>query len=341
MNNYTFNGNTTIGNVALDESILSRLNSIFHSIWFPVAGIILLFLVLIYTVTTSIINKRKFRYSAVSTSTISNPNNTSNNNPTDNTIKRKRIYNDSELNSTNNNITPKSHNNQEDLELQALTREDSDHSNHNSPLINSNTLYEFEGNNYYANSNQTSEILTIEFIKFLYSNLPPLLSIQSLKLYYSLTNDGASINTFYHKLVDSGPTLLIIKDSNGYIFGCFCIDEWRVKSLYYGSQSSFVFSLNPTKQCYRYNSTNFNSSAANINQGQYFMLAKSDSIAIGGGNDNNNNNNNNNNDASGFAIWLDSSFYHGKSLNCATFGSPSLASNNYFNVSQMEVWGFA
>lgn len=40
-----------------------------------------------------------------------------------------------------------------------------------------------------------------------------------------------------------GPSILVIRDRAGHVFGCFCAEPWRVAPRYYGTGESFVFQI--------------------------------------------------------------------------------------------------
>ncbi len=61
-------------------------------------------------------------------------------------------------------------------------------------------------------------------------------------------------------------------------------------------------------------------------QNNFFMLSNEDSLAMGGG--------------GAFAIYLDEKLKDGTSGECKTFGSPCLASEEDFEVVDLELWDF-
>jgi hypothetical protein len=311
----------------------------FHSVWFPLIALIILLAAAIHSTFKYARNKGNASKNQV----VNNPkdfSSTESNKEAAGKTTRKRVqlYEEVERNRDISATSDTHHNHSENqsllspdaLELQSFNQSN----NLSNPLdILPNFL-----------DNQHSEILSQADIRFIYANLPPLLAIQqSLKLIYSIAVHGANINTFYDRMVESGPTIMILQDSKGSKFGCFCLEEWRPRHTYYGSAASFVFILSPNHACYRYND---NHNANSLSHGQYFMLAKNDFIAMGGGNEStskplNSANNSAATSSNGFAIWLDNSFYRGRSLFCNTFNSPCLASSVDFTVSEMEVWAFA
>jgi hypothetical protein len=39
------------------------------------------------------------------------------------------------------------------------------------------------------------------------------------------------------------PTITVVKDTSGYVFGCYTPEPWRVAPRFYGSGETFVFQL--------------------------------------------------------------------------------------------------
>lgn len=60
------------------------------------------------------------------------------------------------------------------------------------------------------------------------------------RLAYSTKQHGISLNTLY-RAAPPGPTVLLVKDSAGHVFGAFCTEQWKVAPRYYGTGKSFVF----------------------------------------------------------------------------------------------------
>eukprot|EP00823_Brevimastigomonas_motovehiculus_P004192 TRINITY_DN2698_c0_g1_i1.p1 TRINITY_DN2698_c0_g1~~TRINITY_DN2698_c0_g1_i1.p1 ORF type:complete len:281 (-),score=49.52 TRINITY_DN2698_c0_g1_i1:374-1216(-) len=145
--------------------------------------------------------------------------------------------------------------------------------------------------------------------------LPEAQSIQDLKLLYHMSADGASISNFYNRAQEQGPTIMLIRDSANYVFGCYASESWRRSSLYFGNGLTFVMSISPTFKAYKWTEKN-----------TYFLLGRDEFIACGGGDH--------------FSLWLDANFRNGSSLHCSTFDSPSLSSTPEFKCYHVEVWGF-
>ncbi len=55
---------------------------------------------------------------------------------------------------------------------------------------------------------------------------------------------GISLATLYRKMHGGQvPTLTVIKDNGGHVFGCYTPEGWRIAPRYYGSGETFVFQL--------------------------------------------------------------------------------------------------
>ncbi|KAJ4462200.1 putative oxidation resistance protein 1 [Paratrimastix pyriformis] len=133
------------------------------------------------------------------------------------------------------------------------------------------------------------------------------------KQLFSSAVHGVSLQTFFWRC-NTAPSVLIVVDREGKVFGGFCPEPWQKSGGYYGNGDTFVFTFSPTYQSFRWARTN-----------PYWMMGGEDGIAMGGG--------------SHFALWLTSDFERGTSGTCDTFRSPVLASNEDFRVKIVEVWG--
>lgn len=165
--------------------------------------------------------------------------------------------------------------------------------------------------------------------------------VEKWYLLYGTQVHGISLNTFYSRVKDEGPSILLVKDKNNYvskhsnsalnigqIFGGFASESWRIETHFYGSGESFLFTLEPKTAVFHW---------AN-KQNKNFLCSRRDFIAMGGGYVNafcwcwlRSNH---------FGLWLDSDLDKGSSSPSETFGNPCLASSEDFEISVVEVWGF-
>ncbi|XP_078114167.1 MTOR-associated protein MEAK7 [Sander vitreus] len=120
-----------------------------------------------------------------------------------------------------------------------------------------------------------------------------------------------------------GPTLLLIKDTKGHVFGGFASHAWEVKPQFQGDSRCFLFSVFPRLRVYT--ATGYNQHFMYFNQNQQTMP---NGLGMGG-------------QQYYFGLWLDSDFGRGHSRarpKCTTYGSPQLSGEEDFTLDSMEVW---
>ena len=66
-------------------------------------------------------------------------------------------------------------------------------------------------------------------------------------LLYQISRDGDRISTFYNKVKNKYPTLILIKSKSGYKFGGYTTNTWESNSGYKKDELAFLFSLNKQK----------------------------------------------------------------------------------------------
>lgn len=144
------------------------------------------------------------------------------------------------------------------------------------------------------------------------------------KLLYHSAIYGMSFNTFLGSTSNGeGPTILIIKDKDGYIYGGYASQPWERHGDFYGDLKSFLFQLYPKASIFKPTGANNNVQwcAANFS---------SESIPNGigfGGRVNH------------FGLFLSASFDVGQTFTCTTFGSPCLSKTNRIFPEVIECWG--
>ena len=124
----------------------------------------------------------------------------------------------------------------------------------------------------------------------------PLFFLRDWELLYSTKRHGLSMNTFFRQVAGRRDSVLVIKDSGGYVFGAFLPFEWRQSKNYYGTGESFIFSLKPRWVQYRWSRSD-----------SMFALTNTKGLMIGGG--------------GAPAIWLDGDFNQGTSGKSKTYNS--------------------
>jgi len=141
---------------------------------------------------------------------------------------------------------------------------------------------------------------------------------ESWSIAYSTLKHGISLNTFYSKLKNISPSILVVMDDKKGLFGAFVTEPWRVRRKEtYGNGESFLFKLRPYQRVYHWSHLN-----------TYFMLTDENFISLGSGGD-------------GFGLWIDSDFDHGASHCCDTFLNEVLSYNVDFKALHIEVWTYS
>ncbi|XP_053249867.1 TLD domain-containing protein 2 isoform X2 [Podarcis raffonei] len=121
--------------------------------------------------------------------------------------------------------------------------------------------------------NGQSNILHLEEIQKLAPHLPLRVTGHPWNLIYCTARDGFSLKTMYRSMSDlASPVLLIIRDTEGQIFGAFSSTAIHVSSCFYGNGETFLFSFTPQLKVFKWTGKN-----------TFFMKGDADSLAIGGG----------------------------------------------------------
>lgn len=89
------------------------------------------------------------------------------------------------------------------------------------------------------NFNETDTLLDIASMLTLNATLPATLR-HRWRLLFSTKTHGESFQSLLHQITHQGPTLVIIKDSDGHVFGGFASASWAIKSQFEGSYTNIV-----------------------------------------------------------------------------------------------------
>ncbi|XP_047318902.1 MTOR-associated protein MEAK7 [Impatiens glandulifera] len=147
--------------------------------------------------------------------------------------------------------------------------------------------------------------------------------LEEWRLLYHSSFHGLSFNTFFGNISNyEGPTLLIVKDKEGYIYGGYASQAWEKHADFYGDMKSFLFQLYPKASIYRPTGANKNLQWCGVN-------FSSEDIPNGigfGGRPNH------------FGFFISASFDQGHTFACTTFGSPSLSRSTRINPEVIECW---
>ncbi|GLT90051.1 hypothetical protein SLE2022_080030 [Rubroshorea leprosula] len=144
------------------------------------------------------------------------------------------------------------------------------------------------------------------------------------KLLYHSTLNGLSFNTFLGSITnDNGPTVLIIKDNEGYIYGGYASQPWERHSDFYGDMKSFLFQLHPKASIFRPTGANNNLQWCAVS---FSSEAIPNGIGFGGR-------------VNHFGLFLSAGFDQGHTFSCTTFNSPCLSKNSKICPEVIECWG--
>ncbi|XP_018418384.1 PREDICTED: TLD domain-containing protein 1 [Nanorana parkeri] len=165
-------------------------------------------------------------------------------------------------------------------------------------------------------------LLDLPSVMFLNSHLPSAMQ-RSWRLLFSTKIHGESFSQLCGHLVDQGPSLLVLRDSDGFIFGGFASQNWVVKPQFQGDCRCFLFTVSPRLDIYTY--TGYNDHYMYLNHGQQTIP---NGLGMGGQHEY-------------FGLWIDSNFGKGHSKakpSCTTYHSPQLSAKEDFTIDAMEVW---
>ncbi|XP_076363750.1 GTPase-activating protein skywalker-like isoform X5 [Tachypleus tridentatus] len=176
-------------------------------------------------------------------------------------------------------------------------------------------------------------ILSPEHLTQLWGWLPARITMSQPIVIFSTNEHGSSLISFFMKVEEWEPTVLVIKADNDEVFGAYCSvtwsernrqDETGKKKIYFGTGETFLFTISP--EFHQYMWVGLSSSTKVSCSANLFMVADKTMIGVGGGN--------------GQALWLDQSLYQGKTEHCDTFNNPPLCSKSDFTCKALEVIGF-
>ncbi|XP_034101157.1 LOW QUALITY PROTEIN: GTPase-activating protein skywalker [Drosophila sulfurigaster albostrigata] len=185
----------------------------------------------------------------------------------------------------------------------------------------------------YPIHNLKSQVCKNEDLFTLWSWLPVRITMYQPVLLYTTEEHGCSLTTFYVRVEQHEPTLLMIKTCNNEVFGAYCSSRWFERNVkddkgqrqaYFGTGETFLFSLYPERAKYPWVGIEGDRDLGHSSE--LFMAADSKMITIGGG--------------EGQAIWMDENIRFGKTDSCKTFNNPPLCPSGDFEIRVLEVYGF-
>ncbi|CAG5124791.1 unnamed protein product, partial [Candidula unifasciata] len=165
----------------------------------------------------------------------------------------------------------------------------------------------------------------LDFPTVLYLNFALLSELQTeWKLLFSSSLHGCSFSQLLQLIKHKGPTYIIIRDKDGYVFGGFAAVSWDLNPKFVGNSSCFLFSVRPNYCSYK--PTGYNPNFMYLN---HQVQTLPNGLGMGG-------------QFEFFGLWIDQSFDQGHSKasarGCTTYGSPRLSAREEFEVDCLEVW---
>jgi len=138
---------------------------------------------------------------------------------------------------------------------------------------------------------------------------------------FNLDEHGESFSKLTGCILNQGPTIIVVWDDQGNVFGGFATDSWKMGPKFCGKPETFLFHLHPKMNIY--DSTPYN------NNYQYFNLKQKtmpNGLGMGGQLDY-------------FGLWIDSEFGTViTSPTCSTYHSAQLGQLEG-KISKLEVFG--
>ncbi|XP_033626740.1 MTOR-associated protein MEAK7-like [Asterias rubens] len=140
---------------------------------------------------------------------------------------------------------------------------------------------------------------------------------------FSSNLHGASFATLLSHIKNKGPTVVLVRDTDGNVFGGFASQSWELGPSFVGSSSCFLFSLAPKVGFHEPSGQNDHYMYLNIDQ-----QTLPNGLGMGGQFDY-------------FGLWINQEFGEGHSRarpKCTTYDSPQLSSKEDFTIETVEVW---
>jgi hypothetical protein len=103
------------------------------------------------------------------------------------------------------------------------------------------------GNTSSSSSSSAQQHQLVDGLAHLASALPARYQSRDWSLLYSTSRHGISLQTLYRRCAASSPSVLLVRDAGGYVFGAFCAEAWRPAARFFGTGETFVFQLAPHK----------------------------------------------------------------------------------------------
>eukprot|EP00826_Nyctotherus_ovalis_P042911 TRINITY_DN4484_c0_g1_i13.p6 TRINITY_DN4484_c0_g1~~TRINITY_DN4484_c0_g1_i13.p6 ORF type:complete len:100 (-),score=21.49 TRINITY_DN4484_c0_g1_i13:233-532(-) len=88
-----------------------------------------------------------------------------------------------------------------------------------------------------------SRIMTGDMKVYLRQMVPEIYQYKIWELVFDIAHDGVSYDTLFYKARKYNPTIVLIEDAKGSVFGIYASQTWRESKDFYGTGETFVFSF--------------------------------------------------------------------------------------------------
>jgi len=197
-------------------------------------------------------------------------------------------------------------------------------------------------------------VLSSPLIAALREKLPYALSNDRFWMKYSSLRDGASISSLYQQVGGSMYTIIAIESSEGFIFGSFTTQPWRMNPGYFGTRNSFLWRMVRSRHTPCTSLTEQAALESDIDvfpatgKNECFQFCSKDKLAVGGwknihiGKYGTKKPKNKFNGDDSFGLCIDRTLMIGTSRPCSTYMNPCLAGESSkdgsFAIANIEVW---
>ncbi|XP_071490061.1 MTOR-associated protein MEAK7-like [Diadema antillarum] len=173
-----------------------------------------------------------------------------------------------------------------------------------------------------ATKSKVTSLLDLPTLLTLNYHLPHELR-REWRFLYSLAVHGSSFSTLLSHIQGKGPSIILIRDTEGRTFGGFASESWRLGPNFVGDTHCFLFTLTPDLGIYETTGHNDHYMYLNIDQ-----QTMPNGLGMGG-------------QFEYFGLWLDQDFGKGHSRarpTCTTYESPRLSGSEDFVIDCLEAW---
>ena len=163
-----------------------------------------------------------------------------------------------------------------------------------------------------------SKILNDMQISSLIAELPSYLRESRWERIFCIDVDGTSLQTMYERCRDFDTTVLVVQDTQGYVFGGFCTEAWDEMFKFFGNGDNFLFTygtaMDVKVHCWQ-------------GEDDQHMYADKNLIGLAGSK------------VKGrFALAIRDGFLKGSSVQTSAYGNEVLSKTSDFRIKMFELW---